>query len=683
MRVSRICAGASALLVSTVLFAQAAFYWNIFALDKFVYANGNLTGNGHWSTQGGGTGFVSLSVVSDTLECASIGSSDCGNLYNVTFPNDQCSQAQINTLNAVSSAEVRVIVRSNLSAPATYYEAVIRGALGSSATIGIGKVVSGTYTSLVASQTETVNSGDLVAICAQGTTVYVTIRGSQIAALTTTDSSITSGSPGLGILSNGQAQTDVIIGNWSGFYLGTTIARNGGGGGMLAVKWHPGHYVLSNTFVNSSNSNATQIKTEISQMRASPSQVLGIVDQFTWNSFEDATAGTYNFCYLDQIYVQVTTGSTTWSCGTAFPGYSSARRMGLYLSTGWFFSGTPTGTVIPSYILTNSAYGPVGPDGTHYGYWQFGGSGGACTGVLAAVWRSSVMNRLIALAGAIGSHILPDGYTVDTSPYVEMVGMLNETAETLPGATCGTDSSYSSANAVTQIEALNAATGPAASGTPFPHTNVQLFNNYMAGGPDETVSVIGNARNYAIAAAGPDTFGYSSGQSPCTGSTCGTGLGGLTWGQLAYAGWGSPGDGNPTGNWSPGGGTDLRGIIPGMYQVQGTELGYNVIYTPSDIFTQLNTSLHATHAIWSLLPPGTFTGAAVNGNYWGSCSSQSAWTASPSTCGGVLYVITTDTLSTTTCPTTYTGGCNTSENLPAENGDFFQKNIIGTTSEAA
>lgn len=668
------------LLLAIPASAQVSYYWNIIGLDLFPYANGTLTGKGNWVTASGGTNFVSLNVVSNTLQCASIGATDCGNQYTTTFPNDQCSQIPVLTLNNVSSGSFAVVVRSSGASSNNFYGLSVTGTFGPSASkMALYKVVGGSLTILVSSTSKTINAGDQIGICAQGSEIYGTIRGKQDAVLVDTDSSLTSGAPAVIINSNGQAQTDVILGKWSGFYLGTTAIVNSP---STAIKWHPGHYMYSSTYVDEAGSNLSTIQTEIATLRAGPSQILGEVLPFNWNDMEDATAGTYNFCHLDRIYVQLLTGSTSWTCGASMPALSSARRFGFYLNDGWFFNASPVGNSLPSYIYNSATYGPLGPDGTHYGYWTTNGSMGACTGTIAAIWRPSVMNRIIALGKAIATHVLPDGNTVDSSPYVEMIGMFSETASAQPGPGCPTDTSYSATNAFTTVQSLDVAMGPLGAGAAFPHTNVQLFNNYMAGGQSATANLAYTLPTTGTAAAGPDTFGFSSGTNVAPPPPCSTGLCGLTWGQAALVGFAASGS-NP---W-PSGGTDLRGTVAVMFQVQATELGFDVYYTPADIFQQMNTTLHATHDAWTIAFPGTFPCCAAptqsTGNWFGSCANQTAWTANPSGCGGVLFELTTNPLSTTACPTSYTHGCNTSMLLPAANDDHFHRLLDGRLKEAA
>jgi hypothetical protein len=531
------------------------------------------------------------------------------------------------------------------------------------------KVVSGSVTSLVTATAETINSGDLTSLCVQGTSLYATLRGTKVAALNHTDSSLASGQPGIVINSNGQAETDVILANWSGIFLGTTVPTGSGGGSMAAVKWHPGHYALSNTIFTLGSSVTTQ-QSEVAIVRGGPSQVSGYTFWIYWRALENGGLGVYDFSSIDKIYVQLLTGSTTWT-GGAMPALSSPRRLILYIINEDFFHIPTSQQALPDYILNTSTYGPLGPDGTHYGYWTMNGAGGANTGTTAAYWRSAVMGRQIALGQSIGSHVLPDGNTIDSSPYVEAVALQGETAQqpSVPAS----DSTYSVANARTQLITLNVAMGPAGSSIAFPHTNVQFMLNYF--GLDTDAASIGQTLSAsATSFGGPDVSGISSGTvgnaSPCSAFLCG-----LTPGEATFVGQ-TPAmtNGNP---WTVGGSTNWQGRLPGIYQVQGTELGGSATYTPSDIFSQLNTNIKATHAIWALLPPGTFTGGAVNGNWWGSCSSQSAWNANPSGCGGVLFEITNNALSTTACPLLYIGGCNTTLNLPDANDDHFHQLLDG------
>jgi hypothetical protein len=396
---------------------------------------------------------------------------------------------------------------------------------------------------------------------------------------------------------------------------------------------------MSNTVTTLGNSQLAQKQQEIAIVREGPSQVLGYQAMYYWRTFEESGLGVYDFSTIDLDYVQATTGSTAWAPGQAFPGYNAPRRFLVNVSAEDFWNTNPAVQSLPDYILNSSIYGPLGPDGVSNGYWTTNGANGIGSGNTAALWRPAVMDRLIALGQAMAQHVLPDGYTMDTSPYIEGVAMFAETAAVPTGTTDGT---YSNDALITQYENLDAEMGPMGTSVAWPHTNVMNMNNY-AGTPDATATMAYSFPASGTAAAGPDTFGAA---------------GSLTWGQYAFAGYGSPGDANYNGAWIPGGGTNLQGVVPGMYQIQSTELGYDVFYQPSDIFNQLNTVIKATHDLWSILP-NIFPGVVVNGDWWGSATSQAQWNAAPATYGGVLYVITTSSLSQTACPSAYTNGCNT------------------------
>ena len=445
------------------------------------------------------------------------------------------------------------------------------------------------------------------------------------------------------------------------------VAVYSGAGGSpppsTAIKWHPGQYMSSNVYTTINNTNgdnstpAGSIKAaEIAVVRNGPSQVLGWEGEYYWRSFEDATAGSYNFggttcpstsgSGFDCDYIAIT-GYVSGTAGVgAGPVYSSPRRMGVYIYQGYFFSdNVATNSIpIPTYILTNSAYGPLGPNGTSYGYWTSNGSIGAT----AALWRSSVMARFQLLIAAIGSHVLPDGYTVDTSPYIEWIKVPTETAESPTGTT---DSSYSDAGFVTQLEALAAGLS-----TVFPHTSAALTNNYTA------FTTSSNALEQylptvRVAGSGPDTFGASSGQY-ASGA-------GFTYGQASYYGLVPPfGAGNT-------GGTPLAGVVPFIGTVQNTETiagyGYGP-YTPLDILNQAN-YLQMTHISWQYITYGsaglssqcaasTVTAYCETANWFGNAGNQTSWSAGGDTVGGVLTTIVNHPLTQTGCPSKY-GSCNT------------------------
>jgi hypothetical protein len=409
------------------------------------------------------------------------------------------------------------------------------------------------------------------------------------------------------------------------------------------IKWHPGQYMLSSVYTQAGNGNLSTKQTEQAIVRAGPSVVLGWEGVYFWPVFENATAGAYDFSVLDADYTAIT-GYTSGSGASAV--YSSPRRMSIELWHDYYFSGTGT-VVTPTYMLNNSTYG-ASPTSGSYGFWTANGYSGAGTGQVTAIWRPAVMNRFIALVQALAAHRLPDGYTVDTSPYIESVQFPSETAD-LPSYGIN-DSTYSDSTYITELQAL--ATAAAAA---YPHTNVVMRNNYLENAtPTYSLELsLPSARN---ASGGPDIFGYSSGQNV---TSTGCGLGGVTWGQAAYIGL-KPGSGS--GNWVSGG-TNLIGTVPYIGTIQNTEMvaEYGCYYTPADLFRQANTTLHATHLAWQYdagFPQSGQNAEDVTANWFGNAGNQSAWNSGKDTAGGVLTTIYNNTLTNTSCPSSYNNSCN-------------------------
>jgi len=418
-----------------------------------------------------------------------------------------------------------------------------------------------------------------------------------------------------------------------------------------SIKWHPGYYGATANYTRPGNSTAANKLSEINMVRGGPAAVLGILESYYWRVFENSTAGSYDFSVLDTDYKNIT-GYVSGSGPAAK--YNAPRRLiiNTYLSD--YFNADPTQAAVPDYIVNSSSYGPVGPDGVHSGYTVSSGLGsGACgsvsaCGAVAAIYRSSVMNRAIALMQALAAHTLPDGYTVDTSPYVEAVIPILETATTVPVGV--NDSTWSDANTIAQLGLLQSAMNAA-----FAHTNIAIPSNWMGTNANAGV-VVQNLLPSRSGESGPDVFGYSSGQGS------GSGLTALTPGQLGYIG--------------GMGGRDLRTVLPEIANVQNTELigEYGQYYQPCDILQQGNQTLHATHMTWQIvtgMPGSGMASQDVTANWYGNAGSQSAWSSGGDTVGGVLTTIVNNkycnggaAVSVAACPTSYTSGCNTSQVLP-------------------
>jgi hypothetical protein len=423
---------------------------------------------------------------------------------------------------------------------------------------------------------------------------------------------------------------------------GKCAATTTGGG----IKWHPGHYLDGSTFTALGNSNLSTKIAEANMVRSGPQQVLGYEQYYYWRTFEQGGAGVYDFSTLDTDYVNITgyTGGKTTSAS-----YNAPRRLGIYFLHTDYFTQNAASRLLPDYLLSNSVYG-AGADGQHTGYWTTTGSQGAGTGSVVAFWRPAVMARLQALMTALAHHVLPDGYTVDTSPYVEWIKPYLESCDDPENPNGGAmdtaaDPTYTTASYLAQLEALNVTMAAA-----FPHTTYATTANFMLD-PGSAYSLVQTFASSRSGESGPDVFGYSSGQNVCNG------LCGLTFGQAAYIGL-KPNSGSWNTPWVTGG-TDLRGVVPAVLTVQCTEMvsDCGAHYSAADLFQQANSVLHASHIAWSYIVAGQYAHGTSDDLWYGTASGASNWNAATS--GGVLATIVNNPLTYTACPKSYTSGCNT------------------------
>ncbi len=134
------------------------------------------------------------------------------------FNNNQYSQMTV-TANTTSSDYVMLLLRSNTSAVSySTYEAYIEG--GVSPAITIRKSVANTYTVLAGPTTIVATPPFVFTFGIAGTTLYAYINGVQV--ITATDTSLSSGSPGMLLFPSSLANVKAT--NWSG----GTFAVSGG-----------------------------------------------------------------------------------------------------------------------------------------------------------------------------------------------------------------------------------------------------------------------------------------------------------------------------------------------------------------------------------------------------------------------------------------------------------------------
>jgi hypothetical protein len=463
---------------------------------------------------------------------------------------------------------------------------------------------------------------------------------------------------------------------------GDTSGGGGGGGGgssvvslgTAAVKWHPGHGLASTVFTNVGNVDPWGNPAgpgkfaEIKALRVSPAEATGWMGVYTWRSLQQNVGDGQVDCSntgsgLDADYVAV----TGYQSGTAGVGggpvYNNPRRFMIAIATFDYFLADPQPRTLPDYIVNDPAYGPLGPDGKHYGYFLGPGWNGSATAAYTALYRPAIAGAYQRLMAALAAHVLPDGYTVDSSPLVEFVWPYEELSDEPQLIVNGSlmhgnqaDPSFTSETAYfSQV-----ATSLSVMQRSFPHTLIGTNNNYSNTARNmQTLSAAMVSAGTAFAAG--DTFGLSSG-SNIIGSPPGCGLCGETFGMLVYRGYDPPA--HPyTQPWTPNG-LSYKGAAAYLGLVAGTELilSFGTYYTPQDIVNQA-LLVGYTHLVWNWYAGLSGFDAAGNNmataNWLGAAASQAQWNTAPGTWGGVLDAIYNNPLTNTACPTNLSDECDT------------------------
>ncbi len=331
------------------------------------------------------------------------------------------------------------------------------------------------------------------------------------------------------------------------------------------IKWNPGHYMASDGILYA-NSTLSSVQSEMDDINGYDN-IVGYRVFITWGALEPSE-GNYNFSVLDAILNRLETQ------------YNKPKHLVVVVLPGPFGSSMPSsgsGSVIPMYLQTSSAYG-ASPVSGSYGWWGQN-SGGASTGpFVAALYRPAVMDRMIALVQAMGAHY-------DGDPYFE--GLMFQEDAWMVGLWSGAPD-YSDSQFITQLERLlSAAT------TAFPHTSVIMENTwltYAAGTQSFEQWMIANR----IAPGTADTLGQTAFNMGYA-----TSAKGMAWGLQAYMGITAPG--------SSYNGGDLRPQSRAMVDIEGYDLSGDYFwnwgapegYQPADIITALNNTYQASHAFWT------------------------------------------------------------------------------------
>ena len=391
---------------------------------------------------------------------------------------------------------------------------------------------------------------------------------------------------------------------------GTRQLSASSSGSGIAIKWHPGHYMASNTHWGLGQTiSSSGCQAEISALLGSGSNVIGYSWLPRWSLFENTTLGVYDFSALDAVYTAVT--------GISKPGDTPTGKRLVVCWEGLVIYGSLI-PVIPAYIYNNPGTYGAGSDGTHGGYTNFVSG----TGATPALWRSSVMNRFIALNQAMGARISPSGNPYETDPYFEGIKSWELTAPTL-GQIDYTESGY-----IGQTQAFFQAAVSA-----FPHTNIVGNNNYIGGDTLACANMTSFLQKNRCGISAPDLFGET-----CILNQAGlnTGInvaGCLADGLRAYIGSANAGASFPAGF------SDSRGLMPCWPTIEQPEMdgsgfhGYGSPWVPQDFFNNAlqtlslaNNAGGVSHLFWTYLvgnspaiqDPTTKRNTGTQPGNWGS-----------------------------------------------------------------
>jgi hypothetical protein len=380
-----------------------------------------------------------------------------------------------------------------------------------------------------------------------------------------------------------------------------TTSGNTGSAGS-GVKWHPGHYVLSDTRPTRPAMASGIYSSAMSHMAAagSPQEGFrGFQGEYSWFYLETAR-GVYNTSLIDQDLAYLAALSAK---------YGRTFRLIIYLETEGFATasryavpqGDPYGaagnslSIAPDYILTGiSGYGSDVVNG--------GTGAGSYPGSWAvlALWRPAVMDRWIALLTYLGSKY-------DSNPYVEAIIPLSETGVNLANVVAN-DRSYSNSNHLAQWERLGAAMKAS-----WPTTNKILFNNWNPTGGTiaDLASLTANFAGSGFGMGGPDILYGSYKQS--FGSQIAIGAGGQY------------------------GSTKYIGQIPLLYNEQADYSNWTA-ETAAGIESYTFDTLAATHVVW--------------GDHGANSNASQSWPAVVAALSATHFRIHSG------CPAAYSGACN-------------------------
>lgn len=176
--------------------------------DNFNRADGDLGAN--WTAV---PSFIEPTIVSNAVQPVGVSTTWSVVRYSAqTFSDDQYASVKLVTANG-SSNFVAPAVRGSDTTQTVYYTRT-NGPLGSTADGNITKWVSGTATTLFSFTDRTVNANTIVKLDVRGSTLRRYEDG--VLKDTVTDTSITSGWPGLYVAADGGVAGDSVLDDWVG-----------------------------------------------------------------------------------------------------------------------------------------------------------------------------------------------------------------------------------------------------------------------------------------------------------------------------------------------------------------------------------------------------------------------------------------------------------------------------------
>jgi hypothetical protein len=510
--------------------------FNQLGADAFQRANGALASP--WTVVTGNP--ATLRISSDKVSSSNLSSDTAYLNSSATWPGDQYASVVLsNPSTTAPNHGYGVVVRAQ-SGSNSYYRLI-----GSAVGFELALINNGAFSIISTGSGTTFANGDSMTLAIQGTALTCYRNLVAFSGCGGTDGALSAGSPGLGYSSTDSSTSAVAF--WS------AGSVSSGGTGSTGVKWHPGHYMSSDTIIAGKQQQIDQVHSDITVMNGAGANVVGYALNIAWSQIDTSGNGVYDFSQIDAVLALLASGKK------------------LIINIGTSLGTNDPTEMIPAYMLSNPTYGSS-PTAGRYGYWTSFSGGQIDT----AVWRPAVAARINALYQALGTRY-------DADSRVEAIGSLDETAV---GVNIDTGSDFSQAAYRTYYQNLYAAALPT-----MPHTTLGGAQvNYTNGDTSETnaaqsIAMIQDQYAHGVATGWPDTYGNTDGPPTF-----------LSWGQSAFIGH------------AGGAGFVYAAKMPAIADVQA--FGPNTLdYTksPHDIANFANNTLKVTHLLWWYVD--SFTGA--------------------------------------------------------------------------